>query len=385
MIEDYNIFHDVIIPEDKHVPNDVKIRHLFKDYYDEYEYIRLFAESKHIQDIEFLRLIENGFEKFEQEYNEVNLARINEELGTIWKVSENLNQKLSSYYVLVRNIIHEVMWKFSFVGPARGSVTGFYIAFLTEITQVNPLDYGLPAWRHLHFQRPELPDIDVDSESSKRALIFEGMKEYFGAENVLNTLTLKTEASKSTCLTVMRGLGIDNDIAQVLADLIPFERGANWPFKDCFEGNEEKGRAPVTEFINMVAQYDGLKEMLLMIEGLVSGRSIHASAAYVFTDGYLKQNARMKAPNGVDITAFNMTNSDELSGLKMDVLTVSALDKIHKCIDLLIEDEKIKDMGSIKKNYFTYIDPRKLDYNTPEMWEMLAENSLIDAFQLTSC
>ena len=69
----------------------------------------------------------------------------------------------------------------------------------------------------------------------------------------------------------------------------------------------------------------------------------------------------------------------------MDVLTVSALDKIHKCIDLLIEDEKIKDMGSIKKNYFTYIDPRKIDYNTPEMWEMLAENSLIDAFQLTLC
>lgn len=385
MIEDYNIFHDVIIPEDKHVSKDVKIRHLFKDYYNEYEYIRLFAESEHIQDIEFLRLIENGFEKFNQEYNEINLARINEELGTVWKVSENLNQKLSSYYVLVRNIIHEVMWKFSFVGPARGSITGFYTAFLSEITQVNPLNYGLPAWRHLHEERPELPDVDVDSESSKRALIFEGMKEYFGHHNVLNTLTLKTEGSKSSCLTVMRGLGIDNDVAQVLADLIPFERGANWPFKDCFEGNEEKGRAPVTEFINMVAQYEGLKEMLLMIEGLVSGRSIHASAAYVFTDGYLKQNARMKAPNGVDITAFNMTNSDELSGLKMDVLTVSALDKIHKCIDLLIEDERIEDMGSIKDNYFTYIDPRKIDYDAPEMWEMLAENSLIDAFQLTLC
>ena len=137
------------------------------------------------------------------------------------------------------------------------------------------------------------------------------MKEYFGRDNVLNTLTLKTEGSKSTCLTVMRGLGIDNDIAQVMADMIPFERGANWPFKDCFEGNEEKGRAPVTEFINMVAQYEGLKETLLMIEGLVSGRSIHASAAYVFTNGYLKQNARMKAPNGVDITAFNMTDSDQ--------------------------------------------------------------------------
>ena len=59
---------------------------------------------------------------------------------------------------LVRNIIHEIMWKVSYVGPARGSVTGFYTAFLSEITQVNPLEYDLPEWRHLHEQRPELPD-----------------------------------------------------------------------------------------------------------------------------------------------------------------------------------------------------------------------------------
>ena len=382
MIEDYNIFHDVIIPEDKHIPFDVKVKHIFKPYYDDYEYIKLFAESKHPQDREFLRLIENGFEKFNQEFSETNLARINTELGTLWQISEMLNQKLSSYYVLVRNIVHEIMWKVSYVGPARGSVTGFYTAFLSEIIQVNPLEYDLPEWRHIHPQRPELPDIDLDSESSKRPLIFEGMKEYFGRSNVLNTLTLKTEGSKSTCLTVLRGLGIDNDIAQVMADMIPFERGANWPFRDCFEGNEEKGRSPVTEFINMVAQYDGLKEMLLMIEGLVSGRSIHASATYIFTDGYLKQNARMKAPNGIDITAFNMTDSDALSGLKMDTLTVSALDKIHTCVDLLIANGRLEDKGSIKDNYFAYLDPRKLDYDTPEMWKMLGDNALIDAFQM---
>lgn len=154
MIEDYNIFHDVIIPEDKHVPKHVEIKGIFEPYYDDYEYIKLFAESEHSQDREFIRLIENGFEKFKQKFSETNLARINTELGTIWKISEILNQKLSSYYVLVRNIIHEIMWKVSYVGPARGSVTGFYTAFLSEITQVNPLEYDLPEWRHLHEQRP---------------------------------------------------------------------------------------------------------------------------------------------------------------------------------------------------------------------------------------
>ena len=72
-----------------------------------------------------------------------------------------------------------------------------------------------------------------------------------------------------------------------------------------------------------------------------------------------------------------------LSGLKMDVLTVSALDKIHTCVDLLIANGKLKDMGSIKANYFAYLDPQKIDYDTPAMWEMLGNNELIDAFQLT--
>ena len=224
-------------------------------------------------------------------------------------------------------------------------------------------------------------DIDIDSEKGKRDAIFDSMKEYYGQDNVLNTLTLKTEGTKSTVLTCCRGMDIDNDIASMIADMIPFERGASWSLKECFEGNEEKGRAKVTEFINEFAKYDGLKETMLLVEGLVSGRSIHASAVYVFSDGYLKQNSRMRAPNGKFITAFNMRDSDYCGGLKIDVLTIEAADKIHKTIDLLLEDGVIEDKGSIKATYDAYLHPDVLEYDDPEMWKLLGENSLIDAFQ----
>lgn len=223
--------------------------------------------------------------------------------------------------------------------------------------------------------------IDVDSESSKRALIFEAMREYFGADNVLNTLTLKTEGSKSTVQTIMRGMGYDNDLAQSIADMIPFERGANWTLKDCFEGNEEKERKPVTEFINEVKKYEGLKENLLMIEGLISGRSIHASAVYIFSEGYLKQNSKMRAPNGVWITAYNMYDSDWQGALKFDCLTISNLDILHTAVDLLIDNNIIEDKGSLKANYDAYIHPDVLDYEDPEMWRVISNNELINAFQ----
>ena len=112
--------------------------------------------------------------------------------------------------------------------------------------------------------------------------ILNRLKEYFGIDNVLNICTFKTEGTKSSILTSCRGLGINNDDAQFLASLIPTERGKLWTLKDCFEGNEEKERKPIKEFINEVERLSNeynvnLKEMLFMLEGLICGRSIHAS------------------------------------------------------------------------------------------------------------
>lgn len=69
-------------------------------------------------------------------------------------VANKLAEKYHTYYVLVRNIIIEIMWKVSYVGIARGSVTGFLMAYAIGITQMNPMKYGLPHWRHLSAERP---------------------------------------------------------------------------------------------------------------------------------------------------------------------------------------------------------------------------------------
>lgn len=210
------------------------------------------------------------------------------------------------------------------------------------------------------------------------------MHDYYGDENVLNTLTLKTEGTKSVIQVCCKGLGINNDDAQYLADLVPFERGKNWSLSDCFNGNEDENRPPQVEFINEVAKYDGLKETLLKIEGLISGRSIHASASYIFDAGYIAQNSKMRAPNGTTITAYNMEDSDYMGGLKVDTLTIEMLDKLHKAIDLLIDAKVIEDKGSYKANYDAYLHPDVLDYNDYKMWNLLDQNQILDAFQFDS-
>lgn len=155
MIETYDLSHSVIVPRDKKIPSFV-LKHVFKEWYDDYEYIRKFAESKDEQERYLLRLIEISIEKRKLRLVKSVVERLDTELGEIWNISEKLGMRLATYYVLVKNIV-DLMWQVSYVGVARGSVTGYLLAYAIGITQMNPMKYGLPHWRHLSSERPELP------------------------------------------------------------------------------------------------------------------------------------------------------------------------------------------------------------------------------------
>jgi DNA polymerase III subunit alpha len=329
MVEDYTIEHETVIPKIELPP--FEVRHLFKPAYEQYEYIRKMAYSENEQDRYLIKVIEDGFEAYiprntltREKFHQI-LARINVELGELWELSKQLNQAMSSYYITVREIIN-IIWDDdcgnSLVGSGRGSSSGFLICFLLGITQINPLEYGveMPHWRHLHRSRPDIGalDIDIDTEGAKRPRIIQALKKKFGEDRVLQVCTFGTEGSKSAILTACRGLGIDNDTAMHIASLIPFERGQNWSLSDCLYGNEEKGRKPVTEFINEIEKYPDLKETALSIEGKINKRSIHAGGVILFNDPYYKSNALMKAPNGLPITQFNLDDSQAVGNIKFD-------------------------------------------------------------------
>lgn len=383
MLENYDLSHSVIVPNDPKTPHEFEIQGSFAAWYNKYPYLRKFHESPELQDRYLLHLIEKGFIEKGEQYTDETVGRLNEELEIISKVSERLGQPVSAYYVMTAGLVQNLLWKESFVGVARGSATGFYLSYLVGITQISPLPYNLKAWRHLSADRPEMPDIDVDIEANKRPIIFQRMKDYYGKENSLATLTFKTLTSKSAVITACRGLGISDDEAHYLADLIPVERGALWSIEDCIHGNADEGRRAVGPFKNALAEHEDvhLQKTILDLENLITGRSIHASAQYVFSNGYLKQNSLMKAPNGTDITAFNMNDSDVMGGLKVDLLTIKALDKMHAALNALIDSGVIEDKGSIKENYNSYLHPDVLEYDDPAMWKLVGEGAVIDLFQ----
>ncbi|MCP1159290.1 PHP domain-containing protein [Bacillus infantis] len=394
MIEDYTIEHDPIIPKID-LP-DFDLRHMFKPAYDKYEYIKKMAFSDNEQDRYMIKLLEDGFDEnipyntLTKEKFHLILNRINMELEELWEISVKLNQAMTSYYITVREIIN-IIWNDecggnSLVGSGRGSAAGFLINYLLGITQVNPLEYNieLPHWRHLHRSRPDIPDIDVDSEGSKRPQIIKALIDHFGSDKVLQVCTFGTEKSKSALQTACRGLGIDSDISLYLSGMIPFERGQNWTLSDCFFGNEEEDRKPVKEFIREVEKYPHLKETALKIEGLVNKRSIHASGIIIFNEEYYKSNAMMKAPNGDPITQFNLGDCEAVGNVKFDLLTIEALDKIRATLDMLIEHKEIEWVKNLRQTFNHYLHPDNIEKTNSEIYNMLGSGEILDLFQFST-
>ena len=182
-------------------------------------------------------------------------------------------------------------------------------------------------------------------------------------------------------LTAARGMGIENDVAQYLAGMIPVTRGKTASLSEMKYGDEENGIKPAKEFINECDKHPGLLDTAMAVEGIVSGRSIHASGVIIFDSPYIDHNVMMRAPNGQAITQWDMDDSSYTGGLKFDFLTINNLDSIHICMDLLIENGFIKWQGSLRKTYNKYLHPDVLDYTSEEMWEMAERLEIVNLFQ----
>lgn len=380
---DYGLFRDTVVPQ-RELPRFSEKRSLPCDPV-KHPDIRHFYNSPHAQDHWLMKQIEDGLERTHTVVTDTELDRIDYELHQIWAISEKKGQRVSSYYNLVQLIV-EIMWAddqgASIVGPARGSVGGWYIAYLMDITQLNPIKWGTVPWRHLHESRPDWPDVDIDTCAARRPHIFKAVKDVFGWNRCLNIATFKTESAKSAIQTAARGLGYDIDAAREITGLVPVARGKAWSIHDCLNGTEDNGFIPIREFVSKINQFPGLLETALEIEGLVCGRSSHASGFFIFNSAYTDYVPMMKAPNGLFLSQWDMSECEQCGALKVDFLTIEGADKIQQCLQYLLDDHIIQWKASLKATYDAYLHPDMLDYDTAQMWQLAADGQIADLFQM---
>lgn len=179
-----------------------------------------------------------------------------------------------------------------------------------------------------------------------------------------------------------RGLGVDVDIAQYIASLVPAERGQLWSLHDCMYGNDDD-RAPVKQFVyEMTENYPEIWEVISQTEGLIVGMGEHAGGLVLIDEPFTNSTALMRAPNGDVMTQFELHTAERASLIKLDLLSVEAIDKMQICLELLREHGYIDKTLSLRAAYEQTIGVYQIDRNIEDMWHMVWDHKINSLFQL---
>lgn len=384
MCEDYSLQKSLRIPQLpwKPIPQqDINQEEWIK----KIPYLKEFWSSSYYGDQYLANALVYGISQDPYLQSERAYEEINKNLESTWISSITNNAHWSTYFLNLQKIVEECWNAGTLVGPSRGSGGGFILLYILGITQINPLreNTQLFYWRFLNPERVSLVDVDVDIEGSRRADVLNHFRKIYGKNRVSNVATFGTEKSKSAILTAARGLGIDVDIAQYLASFIPADRGQLRSLKEVFYGSEEKGFQPIKQFvIEMTENYPELWKIAQKIEGLVSKMGIHAGGVIFVDEDFTNSTALMRAPDDTIITQFDLHDSEAVSLIKMDLLSIEALDKIHNCLDLLTDYGYIDNNISLRDKYEKTIGLYNIERNDINMWQLIWEHKVNALFQM---
>ncbi len=224
--------------------------------------------------------------------------------------------------------------------------------------------------------------IDLDIEGNMRDTVIEALKETYGEDRVSKVLTLSTEKSRSAILTAARGLGIETNIAQYISSLIRADRGNIRSLKVMYYGDPENDIAPVYEFKQEMDNYPELWKMAQKFEGLICGIGSHAGGVIITDKPFYESTALMRTNSGDLVTQFDLHDCEKVSLIKVDLLCIEALDKIHAELNLLLKDGVIEWQGTLKDTYEKYLGVYTLDRKDLNMWKMLWNHEVLSFFQM---
>lgn len=313
---DFSIMKPLKIPELLWRP----VRHFssrqVQDFIDKMPTLQNFYGSSYRSDRYLVDAIIEGIYSHSDLQNEEAYAALEDTLQRTWESSEVNKARWSAYFLNLQRNIDECWNAGTIVGPARGSGGGFLLLYCLDIIQINCLRETTQVypWRFLNPKRESVLDIDTDIEGGRRAQVLQHLRNVYGNDRVANVTTFRTEKPKAAILTAARGLGIDVDVAQYIAGLIPSDRGKLRSLDQCMYGDEENGWPPIKQFvIEMTTKYPDLWKVAHEIEGLVCGSGVHAGGVIFVDEPFTESTALMRAPDGTICTAFDLHDAEDAS------------------------------------------------------------------------
>ena len=260
---------------------------------------------------------------------------LSEEIQKRAEYELNIIKKMGyvDYYLIVWDFIHYAKTNGIPVGPGRGSGAGSILAYAIEITDIDPIKYGLLFERFLNPERISMPDFDVDFSDERRQEVIDYVARKYGHDHVSQIITFGTMAAKMVIRDVARVLDYPYAEADALAKMIPNE--IHITIKKALEQNKE-----LKERYDTDEQTRKILDIAMGLEGMPRQASTHACGV-VITKDPVDTYVPLYVRDGQINTQYIMTTLEELGLLKMDFLGLRNLTVIQNTIDMVKENHGI--------------------------------------------
>ena len=259
----------------------------------------------------FWHLIGKGMDaKVDEDKREEYLDRVELEYSVIIK-----GEKLIDYFLILWDIIDWCDKKDILVGIGRGSAGGCLVAYLLDITNIDPLEYNLLFERFLNENRvnKSLPDVDSDFEGLRRDEVKGYMEQRFGKE-----------------VKIMTSILGDGE-----------KDGTDWNEIFYLSTNSDKLKSFVKKYPDIIND-----ARLCLMQPRSS--SIHACATIVtpiskdIFKWFPVKKEHNKGGEEILVSEWEGIQLDSAGFLKEDILGILQLDKIANTIKLIYENTGIK-------------------------------------------
>ncbi|HIM68323.1 MAG TPA: DNA polymerase III subunit alpha [Verrucomicrobia bacterium] len=248
---------------------------------------------------------------------------------------------------------------------ARGSAAGSLVAYLLEISNVDPLRYGLIFERFLNPERVSPPDIDIDFADDRREEVIEYVREKYGRDSVAQIITFGTMGAKSVIRDVGRVMGLSYGEADRLAKMVPTELKIT--LKNALRKSPDLKAAYDNEEVTRE-----LIDTAFVLEDITRNSSVHAAGVVIGAEPLVNILPLKKDEDGAITTQYPMGPVEDLGLLKMDFLGLKTLTVIRNTCEMV---KQWRDVD---------VDVDHVPTDDPKAYDLLNKGHTVGVFQLES-
>jgi DNA polymerase III subunit alpha len=258
------------------------------------------------------------------------VERLDREIKTIQEM------QFSGYFLIVWDFIRYSKMKGIPVGPGRGSAAGSLVSYAMEITDIDPLAYGLLFERFLNPERISMPDIDIDFCTRGRGEVIQYVTEKYGREQVAQIITFGTMGARAAIKDVGRVLDVGFGEVEKVTKLIPTQP---------LNIKLEEARKVEPQIDDLARRDPRIKEVLDVaqrLEGMARNASVHAAGVVISPQPLKELVPLYKTSKDEIVTQYDMVGLEKLGLLKMDFLGLTTLTIISDALALIEKHRGVK-------------------------------------------